>query len=181
MAKDEDKNEITFEKLNSGEKEGFVCDRRRLIQVQDSWKTKTAKEKFTEQVEENLSDLGGRSRRIVQFYIGKAYVNKKNKDEPLNPTRPETWDKGGINSRWDDHKENYNGLIVLTVVSRDVVKDENITIDKQDYALMLEQLLLYHYKVDKKDVKLQNENFAQGSRGENNDGYAVYMAVKLRR
>lgn len=179
-------NTCTFEELQRKEKRGIVCDRQhlidrqRLIQVQDRWKTKTAQKKLKEQVDKNLKDLGGRRReRIAQFYIGKASVDKKAGVRSLDPEDPATWDKSGINSRWNEHKRrDYNGLIVLTVVSRDVIKNNHITIDKQDYALMLEQLLLYHYKVDKKDVKLQNENFAQGGRGDN-DGYAVYVAVKL--
>lgn len=171
-------NTCTFDELHSKAKRGIVCDGRRLIQVDNNWRTETAKEKFTEQVDRNLRDLGG-GRRIAQFYIGMALVDKKDEATPLDQRDPSTWDLSGINIRWNEHRRrDYNGLIVLTVVSRDVVKG-TITIDKQDYALMLEQLLLYHYKVDKRDVKLQNETFAQGGRGDNSDGYAVYVAVKL--
>ena len=172
-------NVIPFQELRRGQ-QGIVFDRQHLIRVEDSWKTETAQKKFTEQVDKNLKDLGGgRRERIAQFYIGKAFVNKRDEATPLDPKDPSTWDLSGINSRWDERRRDYDGLIVLTVVSRDVIKGA-ITIDKQDYALMLEQLLLYHYKVDKRDVKLQNENFAQGVQGDN-DGYAVYVAVKLRR
>ena len=60
---------------------------------------------------------------IELFYIGKTYVHKAKNKRKFDPMNPDTWKKEGIISRWGSHSDSTHGedgLVVLTVVTREV-------------------------------------------------------------
>ncbi|XP_063407794.1 uncharacterized protein LOC134691286 [Mytilus trossulus] len=134
-------------------------------------------------------------RKVTDFTIGKTFV-KQRQGVIFNPMKPSTWSLGGgINGRWQDYKnDNYDGLIVLTCIERDLIPQHTkecnkraILIDKktieanqQNYALALEQALIHFYVFIKPDERLRNQSFDIGNLSkEPYKGGIVYVAYKL--
>ena len=123
--------------------------------------------------------------QVEGFYIGKTYVPQRG-GRNFNAMVPTSWRKDGIGSRWGHHKNmGYNGLIVLTVVTREALplnpeNDNQPYVNQQEYALMLEQKLLHNYKIENYDSRMENATFGEG-RPTNTiyRGYAVYIAIRF--
>ena len=103
-----------------------------------------------------------------------AFVDEIGRFDRMNPA---TWDLAGIDRCWREREENYNGLIVLTVIDENVIRRQNST--HEDFALALKQRLIHHYWIDKDDDRIRNREGDQGQQG--HPGYAVYMAVRIER
>lgn len=157
----------------------------------------SAKTTLIKWVDDTIKDIRIQSdRKIVKFYIGKTYVRKV-KNRKFDAMKPLTWKKGGISSRWHCHKkESYgkNGMVVLTVVTKDDVPQETITAFKHQemYALALEQNLIMHYAFVRGDDRLANTSTHPGMYVQQKDGtetkadnetkaigYPIYMAFAL--
>ena len=112
----------SFEQLYNGECY-YVCDRECLVHVTQLDTLQEAENKLTEKIDTLFQDLQiQRGKKIKMFYIGKTYVQANQKYAKLNPLKPDSWRKGGISSRWNDHrKEEYgrDGMIVIAVITRD--------------------------------------------------------------
>ncbi|CAG2249444.1 unnamed protein product [Mytilus edulis] len=107
---------------------------------------------------------------------------------------PNTWSLGGgINGRWHDYKkDDYDGLIVLACIERDLIPQnikecyerdkKTIAINQQNYALALEQALIQYYALIKPDERMRNQSFDIGNLSkEIYKGGIVYVAFKLER
>jgi len=139
-------------------------------------------------VDDTITDIEIQSgKKVVKFYIGKTYVRQyaKRKFDSMNPN---TWKLSGISSRWHHHRqEDYgrNGMVVLTVVTRDDVPQQSIPAFKNQemYALALEQQLIIHYAFVRGDERLANTSTHPGlqQKGESTRaiGYPIYMAFAL--
>ena len=160
----------------------YVCDRDCLVNLREIQGVNARVEALKEKVVDILDQVRQRG-QVEKFYIGKTYVDKKESAANLDAMDPETWKKDGISNRWQvtykppQSPKNCDGLIVLTVVTKDMLPHEHT--DQQDYAIMLEQRLLHYYKIEAYDPKIKNDSFGEGNRGEMHDGFAVYVAVKL--
>lgn len=179
----EDRRECTLDQLCDRDK-GYVCDQvERLVQGpvnnQVDW--------LKDRVAFIFRSIRERGKQVEEFYIGKTYAPK---NENFDPTDPDTWKKKGIQDRWRYYRErkHYNGLIVLTLVTEDMLPpnpenengDENRShTNQQDYAIMLEQRLLHNYKIEEYDRRIKNPTFAEGNRGDDEHPGVVYVAVKL--
>ena len=176
MANNNDR--ITFQQLRDRQERGIVCEK--AVHVGREWECSEAERLLTNKVDEIKDEIG--KRRLSEYYIGKTFVNAI-EGQRLNEEDPRTWDLEGINRRRGDPRyEGYNGLIFLTVIK--TVRGRNFL--HEDFALALEQRLIHYCKIDRNDGKIKNPTFQEGQRREARgqrevkQGYAVYMAVKIR-
>ena len=137
-------------------------------------------------VDDTITDIQIQSgKKVVKFYIGKTYVRKSKRSRVFDAMNPITMRKEGISSRWHDHKEEdygRNGMVVLTVVTKDDVPQQSIKAFKHQemYALALEQQLIIHYAFIRGDERLANESTHPGKeQKEGAIGYPIYMAFAL--
>ena len=181
----------TLEQLCKGEK-NYVCDARCLVELTkgETANDQVAMLKYKVKEIFNIIERDN-NKTIEKFFIGKTYVDGS---YPLfKAMDPKTWQTQGISSRWSgtykpkpqkaEEKENpdCNGLIVLTVVTKEVLPHENDT-NCEKYALMLEKRLLYYYKIETYDSRIKNTSFDDGntSKGKiEHPGFVVYVAVKF--
>ena len=166
----------TFDELCNGV-ENYVCDSSCLVRLEQTFDVDTAVKSLCKKLEDNIQELEMNDRVVKSFYIGKTYIKKRRKRgggfQRFDPMDPTTWRKKGISSRWGKHKsQGRHGLIVLTAVTRNTIPTNN----QQEYALMLEQRVLHHYRIINEDPRLQNDTFSEGKRGEMSYGYALYAA-----
>ena len=172
----------TFDRFCHGH-DNYVCDQDCLVNLREFRSISDRVEALKRKVADVLDQVRQRRGQVKGFYIGKTYVDKKKSATNLDAMDPETWIKDGISNRWQvtykppQSPKNCDGLIVLTVVTKDMLPHEHT--DQQDYAIMLEQRLLHHYKIEAYDPKIRNDSFGEGNRGEMHPGFAVYVAVKL--
>ena len=138
-------------------------------------------------VDDTITDIEIQSgKKVVKFYIGKTFV-RQHGNRKFDSMNPNTWRVSGISSRWRHHKqEDYgrNGMVVLTVVTKDDVPPQSIPAFKHQemYALALEQQLIIHYAFIKGDERLANKSTHPGmqQKGESTAiGYPIYMAFAL--
>ena len=167
----------TFDELCNGA-ENYVCDSSCLVRLEQTFDVDTAVKCLCKKLEDNIQELEMNDRVVKSFYIGKTYIKKRRKRgggfQRFDPMDPTTWRKKGISSRWGKHKsQGRHGLIVLTAVTRNTIPTNN----QQEYALMLEQRMLHHYRLINEDPRLQNDTFSEGKRGETSHGYALYVAL----
>ena len=139
-------------------------------------------------VDDTIRDIEIQSeKKVVKFYIGKTYVRKSKKSKVFDTMNPNTWRKEGIRSRWCHHKhQDYgrNGMVVLTVVTKDDVPQQSIPVFKHQemYALALEQQLIIHYAFIRGDERLANISTQPGMQQQQESkaiGYPIYMAFAL--
>ena len=174
----------SFEQLYNGECY-YVCDRECLVHVTQLDTLQKAEDKLTEKIDTLFQDLRIQTgKEIKMFYIGKTFVQANQKYTKLNQLKPDSWRKGGISSRWNDHrKEEYgrDGMIVIAVITRDQVPEGAASKVKQElYTLALEQRLLHYYQITKGDERLHNETFTSGGTDKKGSaGYALYVAFSL--
>ena len=144
------------------------------------------KQKLIAQLEDTVRELELHSdRTIANIYIGKTYIrrNKKYKKFNFNPLNHHTWKKNGISSRWGEHKhKDYgrDGLVVLGAITRETMPERcRGRVHQEDFALAMEQQLLYHYLLSHPDPRVVNESFSTGRTTEKDCiAYAVYMAFR---
>ena len=138
-------------------------------------------------VDDTITDIEIQSgKKVVKFYIGKTYV-RQIKNRRFDAMNPNTWRKSGISSRWHHHRqEDYgeNGMVVLTVVTKDDVPQQSIPTFKHQemYALALEQQLIIHYAFIRGDKRLANISTHPGMQQQEESraiGYPIYMAFTL--
>ena len=168
-----------FEDLCKGTKKDYVCDASYLVELKKDESVNDQVKNLTDKVKKIFDDIKKEGKEVEEFYIGKTYVPKK-RNVVFNRTEPGTWRKKGIKSRWDYYNSmGYDGLIVLTVVTKEVLPHDDA--HQEDYALMLEQRLLHYYKFENYDDRIENETFGEGKTTNTTyKGYAVYIAVKLK-
>ena len=139
-------------------------------------------------VDDTITDIEIQSgKKVVKFYIGKTYVRKNKRNKVFDAMDPNTWRKEGIRSRWFHHKhEDYgrNGMVVLTVVTKDDVPQQSIKAFKHQemYALALEQQLIIYYAFIRGDERLANTSTHPGMQQQEESraiGYPIYMAFAL--
>ena len=175
----------SFDQLCRGGCRYYVCDRGYLVHITQLDTLEKAEDKLVENIENIFQDLQTqREKKITKFYIGKTFVQANQKYPKLNPLNPGSWRKGGISSRWNDHrKEEYgrDGMIVIAVITRDQVPTTAASKVKQElYTLALEQRLLHYYQITKGDERLHNETFTSGGTDKKGSaGYALYVAFSL--
>ena len=135
-------------------------------------------------VDDTITDIEIQSeKKVVKFYIGKTYVRKNKNSKVFDAMNPNTWKKDGIRSRWCHHKhQDYgkNGMVVLTVVTKDDVPQQSIEAFKHQemYALALEQQLIIHYAFIRGDERLANTSTHPGMQQQEESraiGYPIYM------
>ena len=137
------------------------------------WRFDTAVTRLQQKIDVIIRQIERNVREVERFYIGKTFVDARNNQ--LYRRDPEFWNRIGINSRWN--REQYNNLIVLTVVTRDVSNGRH----PEDYTLDLEEELIRRY-FQRGDRRLANQGVNQGPLGRNRrDGYVLYLEVQLRR
>lgn len=178
--------EKTLDQLCNGEK-GYVCDQvaelvEGPVNNQVDW--------LKERVGFIFQSIEMRGKQIEEFYIGKTYAKEK-KSRIFDAMDRDTWKMKGIQDRCGSHnrEKHYNGLIILTVVTKEMLprnpenenEDDNQShTNQQDYAIMLEQRLLHYYKIESYDKRIKNETFGEGRKAKMRPGFIVYVAVKLK-
>ena len=147
-----------------------------------------ATDTLVKRVDDTINDIEIQSgKKVVKFYIGKTYIHKNKRSEVFDAMNPDTWRKGVIHSHWCHHKqEEYgrNGMVVLTVVTKDDVPQQSIPAFKHQemYALALEQQLIIHYAFVRGDERLANTSTHPGMQQQEESraiGYPIYMAFTL--
>ena len=167
----------TFEDLCKGAV-NYACDPSCLVALCKTNAVDEVVQLLEEKLEDNIRGLEiARDGKVTKIYIGKTFIKQRRKRggfQQFDPMQPTTWKKNGISSRWGSHKAlGRHGLIVLTAVTRELAP---VGLNQQDYALMLEQKLMHHYKL-KNDTRLENETFGEGARTKILAyGYALYVA-----
>ena len=155
---------------------------------QDSNALHRATDTLVKWVDDTITDIEIESgKKVVKFYIGKTSVSSNKRSKGFDAMNPNTWRKGGIRSHWRHHKqEDYgrNGMVVLTVVTKDDVPQQSIPAFKHQemYALALEQQLIIHYAFIRGDERLANISTHPGMQQQEESraiGYPIYMAFAL--
>ena len=166
--------DIPFERLRNRQQRGIVCGE--AIRARRGGRLDTTENNLIRKVDDIIRRINQRG-EVTDYYIGKAFVDQRGRN--FNRGDPATWDLAEINRRWEEREEeNYNGLIVLTVIDEDAIRRRNTT--HQDFALALEQRLIHHYRIHRDNARIRNHNFREGRRGdEGHPGYAVYIAVRI--
>ena len=139
---------------------------------------------------EKLESIGS-GRKIEEFCVGKTFVRKRKKGPSFNPTDVNTWKVAeGVGNRWRNKykSEEYNGLVVLGAVSRDMLQDKESSDgkrcntddwDHQSYALALESALICYYAFQAFDHRLANRSLSPGNlQNRLSAGYVIYFAFK---
>ena len=187
---------LDFDTLCQGLGKGYSYNLLDLANVTEntddnpSWCLGTLINALISHINSTVHELEFHSHKILEnICIGKTFV-KMHKRKDFNHMDPNTWVKKGISARWSQkYKPNYDGLVVLTCVTRsmvDIQKEEYgrdlIALDQQDLALMLEQGLINHFtctpQVNNHDIKVNNELFSVGKRGTTYIGFVVYLAFQ---
>jgi len=159
----------------------------KAINTDDSNALHRATDTLVKWVDETITDIEIQSeKKVTKFYIGKTFV-RQIKNRKFDAMNPNTWRKSGISSRWRHHKqEDYgrNGMVVLTVVTKDDVPQQSIPAFKHQemYALALEQQLIIHYAFIRGDERLANTSTHPGMQQQEESraiGYPIYMAFAL--
>ena len=164
---------ITYQDLLQRGQNGYICDPECLIIMDGRWSFDTAVTRLRQKINVIIRQIERNVREVERFYIGKTFVDARNNQ--LVRGNPQTWNTRGINSRWT--RGQYNNLIVLTVVTKDVSKGFN----PEQYTLMLENQLIFHY-TQERDGRLANQGANQGPPGIlEHGGYVLYLEVLLRR
>ena len=178
---------MSFDLLCRGDVPYYVCDAECLVHITHEDILHTAEEKLVKKVEDMFNDLQiQKDATVDKFYIGKTFVQSTKKGK-INPLNPHTWRKGGISSRWRDHKEEdygRDGMIVIAVITKDQVplRETEPAVHQEDYTLALEQRLMHYYKITKGDKRLANKTFTSGGADKKGSaGYALYVAFSLKK
>ena len=169
-------NRVNLEQLCGGQ-QGIVCDER--IDARRGGKEDTTKNNLIRKVDDIIRRINQR-RRVTDYYIGKVYVDQIGKK--FDRKNSATWNFEGINARWRKRRneDNYDGLIVLTVIDEDAIRHQNT--DHQDSAITLKKQLIEHYMNNaeiRNRIGNEGRRGGQGQQGRPHPGYAVYMAVKI--
>ena len=183
----------SFDRLCRGDVPYYVCDEECLVDITHEDTMHTIEEKLVKKIEDIFTDLQiQKDATVDKFYIGKTYIQTWT-GRKMNPLNPNTWKKGGISSRWGDHKkEDYgkDGMIVIAVITRDQVplretddpSKPEPAVHQEDYTLALEQRLMHYYKITKGDKRLANKTFTSGGADKKGSaGYAPYVAFSLKK
>ena len=126
-------------------------------------------------------------RRVQKFVVGKTYVQRRKVRgggyQDLDQQNYFTWKKKGIKNRWHFYSDqSFDGLIVLTCCTRDMLPEDSLANNwnHQHYALALESGLIQHFAFQQPDERLGNKSFDPGNlQSKLSAGYVVYMAYKL--
>ena len=172
-------NEIQRE---GGERK-YVCDPGYMVDLRkvSPNNPENHKQAILDFINQLFSYIESQTNRAVElFYIGKTYVTRAKKRE-FDPMNPNTWKKEGITSRWGSHSDSphgKDGLVVLTVVTREV-KPSTFS-HQEEYALRLEEMLTYHYRTVVADTRLANPTLAPGKKDHGKSiGYPLYVTFCL--
>ena len=163
---------ITYQDLLKHGQDGYICDKECLLIMDGRWGFDTAVKALRHRINIIIGRIERNVREVERFYIGKTYVDDAINGQ-LDRGNPKNWNTRGINSRWN--RGQYNNLIVLTVVTRNVSNGHH----PEDYTLLLENQLIIDYR-EERDGRLVNQGGNQGRLGKH-DGYVLYLEVQLRR
>ena len=175
----------TFEELCNGTVVNYACDNTVDIRGCDF---EQAKQMILTHIDDCITTLEiGRERTVEEFYIGKTNVQRRKAPRgyvTIDPRNHWTYRKGGIGSRWREHRNNSygrDGMIVLTIIPRDALPSTaNPKLHQEDYAFALEQTLLHHFMITHYDHRIANDGFATGGTDiQGSAAYALYMAFRL--
>ena len=168
----------------------YVCayDDRMIVNLQGQ-STEVARDTLIAKVKQILDLIereglvrGKKTAKVNRFYIGKSYIReRKNQDFVLGDY--ETWSVAGIQKRWRQHQqEEYgeSGMMVIAAIGQESIPRGVQDVTKEQYALALEQMLIHHYKLFKKDDRIANDTFTSGrTDGNSSTAYALYMAYSI--
>ena len=71
-------------------------------------------------------------------------------------------------------------MMVIAAIGQESIPRGVQDVTKEQYALALEQMLIHHYKLFKKDVRIANDTFTAGrTDGNSSTAYALYMAYAI--
>lgn len=149
-----------------------------LTDLSSERKMKTIRRKLRKQFDSTVLRLEQHSRRkIRQLYIGTTYIDKKVFKLKLNPLMHSTWKKEGIGSRWTKHQKKGNGMVVLGAVTKEtLIRYPHLELNQ--FALAIEQELIHHYKIHRKDSRFTNKFNSGRTPSKNRDGYVIYMTFR---
>ena len=183
----------SFDLLCRGDVLYYVCDKECLVDITREDTLHIVEDKLVKKIEDIFTDLQiQKDATVDKFYIGKTFVQSTKRGK-INPLNPSTWKKGGISSRWGDHKEEEygrDGMIVIAVITRDQVplretddpSKPEPAVHQEDYTLAIEQRLMHYYKITKGDKRLANKTFTSGGADKKGSaGYALYVAFSLKK
>ena len=174
----------SFDQLCNGSLQSYACDNLIDITRTRDGHTPTireAEEMLLEHVHSCIQSIETeRGCKLESYYIGKTHVRKRKK-RTFNHMNRTTWRlDGGINNRFRCHKDKgygRDGLVVLTVVTREAIHPDEPYFHQEDYALALERRLIQDCMTDS---MLANKGLEQGRRDRTpSAGYPLYMAFKV--
>ncbi|CAG2189912.1 unnamed protein product [Mytilus edulis] len=173
-----------------------ICDHDQFNRHKHTISFKEAFKRLKLRIKESFSALETQTdRKVTDFTIGKTFCKQKT-GAYFNPMKPTTWSLGGgINGRWQDYKNaDYDGLIVLACIERDLISQhtkecnkrailmdkKTIKANQQKLCPSPEQALIHYYVLIKPDERLRNQSFDIGNLSKQPYiGGIVYVAYKL--
>ena len=175
------KGGVDFKTLCKGEVKNYSFNPANL----KSLEVEQIKKKLIVKFDETIQRLEKDSRKkIEQFYIGKTYImqltQRRRKYIKFKTVNHNTWRMDGISERWREHQEKphgKDGMVVLGVFTRHTLhKSYRDTVNKEDFAFAMEQILLHHYRLYHPDKRVGNPSFQSGGTSKNKHyAYCVYM------
>ena len=170
-------NEIQRE---GGERK-YVCDQGWMVDLRKvhPYNPESHKKAILDMINKLFSYIETQTNRAVElFYIGKTYVHKAKNRREFDPMNPDTWKKEGIISRWGRHSDSphgRDGLVVLTVVTREVTQLPFS--HQEEYALRLEEELAHFFR---NNHRLANSTLGPGKKNHGKSiGYPLYVTFCL--
>ena len=117
-------------------------------------------------------------RKCEGFYIGKSTIRER-RGEDFDPNDQDTWDTKLIEDRWKSRKDDgYEGMAVLTVVTKKTLPPNESQDSAEQYTLDLKKDLIKHFR-DEKDERLKSKSTAPGSSSSSGVAYVLYLAMEF--
>ena len=117
-------------------------------------------------------------RKCKKFYIGKSTIRERT-GEDFDLNDQDTWDTKLIEDRWKSRKDDgYEGMAVLTVVTKKTLPPDESQDSAEQYTLDLKKDLIKHFR-DEKDERLKSKSTASGSSSSSGVAYVLYLAMKF--
>ena len=174
-----------FQSLCGG-KHGYSCDNTVDILPDNE----DPKQTLINHINDCIRHLEEGQREITTFHIGRTYI--PDKEGVCRPGNPEKLSVKGIGDHWHTRKYKKDGIVVLTVFSRDNLParrnafpegHDNLPARRnaspEGYASSLVKQLREHFK--EVDPRLENQDLTAGVRcARNHSRYVIFLAYNSR-
>lgn len=170
----------SFNELCNGKK-SYVLDDDCLVDLNSIAVNKVVT-KLCNHVGDILTQIEEKLGSISKYYIGLTGISREAGCRSISHMNPKTVKTSTISNEWKKGvQDSYgkDGLVVFAIITKDVLpNDWPSTINKQEYALVSNQMLLHHLLLFSPDQRLINDTFVVNF-AKRDSAFALYVAFSL--